>query len=180
MWALLAGRSTTVGPWLAGLVGVRASSLVACISAVVGEASFSPPGSEAGLELACSFLAPGFAWLPPGFVELVLLVPVFFLYYWLRGPLTGCCLCPVFSISCRRLPVFRGGSRFSGSTASHLLVTSLHWFCACLGTSYGFGWCWFILLSVCGLLCVVRVLFLFLRGLCPLSFGRRGWWRTPP
>ena len=55
-----------------------------------------------------------------------------------------------------------------------------HWFCACLGTSYGFGWCWFILLSVCGLLCVVRVLFLFLRGLCPLSFGRRGWWRTPP
>eukprot|EP00439_Symbiodinium_sp_Y106_P019262 s4837_g2.t1 len=40
-----------------------------------------------------------------------------------------------------------------------------HWFCACLGTSYGFGWCWFILLSVCGLLCVVRVLFLFLRGL---------------
>ena len=44
MWALLAGRSTTFGPWLAGLVGVCASSLVACSfswsapgAAVVGE-----------------------------------------------------------------------------------------------------------------------------------------------
>ena len=77
MWALLAGRSTTFGPWLAGLVGVCASSLVACSfswsapgAAVVGETSFSSPGSEAGLELDCSCLAPGFTWLSPGLVEL--------------------------------------------------------------------------------------------------------------